>query len=64
MHKALRGLDELAVRTAFLGVSAVVAITVFAYALNTAPVQQLARVPVVGRGVTGLRAVFGKFTAA
>ena len=64
MHKVLRGLDELVLETAYIGVSAIVAIVVFAYALNTAPAQQLARVPFVGRGVSGLRAVFGKFTAA
>ena len=64
MRRLFEGLTDLGVETAYIGVSAILAIVVMAYALNTAPAQQLARVPFVGRGVTGLRAVFGKIAAA
>jgi hypothetical protein len=62
MHltRHLKGLDELAIETAFIGVSAIVAIVVFSYALNSRPVQALARVPFVGAGVTAAQAVVGQ----
>jgi hypothetical protein len=56
----LKGLDELAVETAFIGVSAIVAIVVFAYALNSSPAQRLASVPFVGALVRGGQAVVGQ----
>jgi hypothetical protein len=60
LHRYLKGLDELAMETAAIGVSAIIAIVVFSYALNSRPVQSLASVPVVGPVVTGLRAVVGQ----
>jgi hypothetical protein len=62
MHltRHLKGLDELAVETAFIGVSAIVAIVVFAYALNSRPAQQLSTVPFVGAGVRAAQAVVGQ----
>ena len=60
LSRHLKGLDELAIETAFIGVSAIVAIVVFSYALNSRPVQQLAAVPFVGTLVTGAQAVVGQ----
>jgi hypothetical protein len=60
LHPSLKGLDELAIETAFIGVSAIVAIVVFAYALNSRPVQQLSSVPFVGAGVRAAQAVVGQ----
>jgi hypothetical protein len=60
LHRRLKGLDELLIETAFIGVSAIVAIVVFSYALNSRPVQQLAGVPLVGPLVTGAQAVVGQ----
>jgi len=58
----LKGLDELAIETAFIGVSAIVAIVIFAYALNSAPAQRLASVPFVGAGIRGGQAVVGQIS--
>ena len=58
--RRLKGLDELAIETAFIGVSAIVAIVVFAYALNSGPAQRLASVPFVGAGVRGAQTVVGQ----
>ncbi len=62
MHlpRHFKGLDELAIETAFIGVSAIVAIVVFSYALNSRLVTQLSGVPVVGSLVDGARAVVGQ----
>jgi hypothetical protein len=62
MHllRHFKGLDDLAMETAFIGVSAIVAIVVFSYALNSQPVQQLARVPFVGPLVTGAQTAVGQ----
>lgn len=56
----LKGLDELAIETAFIGVSAIVAIVAFAYVLNSRPAQMLTSVPVIGPGVSAVRAVVGQ----
>jgi hypothetical protein len=62
MHltRHLKGLDELAIETFFIGVSAVIAIVVFAYALNSRPAQTLSGVPYVGAGVRAAQAVVGQ----
>lgn len=60
LHRSLKGLDDLAMETAAIGVSAIVAIVVFSYALNSRPVTALSNVPFVGALVTGLRAVVGQ----
>jgi hypothetical protein len=60
LHRHLRGLDELAIETAFIGVSAIVAIVVFAYALNSRPAQMLSQVPIAGAGVRAAQAVVGQ----
>lgn len=60
MKLDLKGFDELALWTAYIGVSAIVAIIVFSYALNSRLVQSLSGVPVVGTAVTGLQAAVGQ----
>ncbi|MGD0020479.1 MAG: hypothetical protein ABSD62_14650 [Candidatus Limnocylindrales bacterium] len=57
---AFKGLDDTAMETAYIGVSAIVAIVVFAYILNSPLAQRLASVPFVGRLVTGGQAVVGQ----
>ena len=64
LSRRLKGLDELAIETAFIGVSAIVAIVVFSYALNSRPVQQLTSVPFVGPVVSAAQAVVGQVARA
>ena len=63
-HKLSAGIGRLAFETFYIGVSALLFVALGAYLLNTAPVQRLAQVPVLGRGVSGLRAVFAMSTSA
>lgn len=55
-----RGLDEMLLETAFIGVSALVFIVAASYALNTTAAQAASGVPVVGTVVGGLRALVGQ----
>jgi hypothetical protein len=60
MKLNVKGLDNLALGTAYIGVSAVVAIVILSYALNSRLIQGLTGVPVVGTGITALQAAFGQ----
>jgi hypothetical protein len=60
LSRHFKGLDDLAMETAFIGVSAVVAIVVFSYALNSRPVQAVSNVPFLGALLNGARAVVGQ----
>jgi hypothetical protein len=56
----LRGLDEMALETAFIGLSSLVFIVVLATAVNTEVARRLDSVPLVGRVVEGVRALVGQ----
>lgn len=60
MRHLFRGLDELLIETAFIGVSALVAIVIFSYALNSQLAHAVDGVPVAGPAVGGLRALVGQ----
>jgi hypothetical protein len=60
LRKLLRGLDEMALETAFVGVSALVFIVVASWALNSGAAQRLDGVPVVGPVLGGFRALVGQ----
>ncbi|MDE2620633.1 MAG: hypothetical protein KGL54_10775 [Sphingomonadales bacterium] len=60
MRRMLHGLDELAIETAFIGVSALVFIVVAAYALNSAAASRLEGVPLVGAAVGAARTLVGQ----
>ena len=57
MPRWLRGLDDMVFETAYLGVSALVAIVVFAYALGSPPARALEGVPLLGSGIRALRSL-------
>lgn len=59
MRRLVGNLDEMALETAFIGVSALVFIVVATTALNSAPARRLEDVPLLGRAVTGARALVG-----
>lgn len=59
-RRLLHGLDEMAIETAFIGVSALVFIVVAAYALNSAAASRLAGVPVLGAAVGAARTLVGQ----
>lgn len=60
MRRILGGLDELAIETAFIGVSALVFIVVAAWALRTPAAQRLDSVPVLGAVVGAARTLVGQ----
>ena len=60
MRRWLHGLDEMAIETAFIGLSALVFIVVAAYALNTSAAQRLEGVPLVGTAVGAARTLVGQ----
>lgn len=60
MRRWLHGLDEMAIETAFIGVSALVFIVLASYALRSAPAQRLEAVPVVGAAVGAARTLVGQ----
>lgn len=60
MRRWLHGLDELVVETLYIGVSALVAIVILSYLVNTGPAHALDGVPIVGRGVAGVRSLVGQ----
>ncbi len=60
MRRWLHGLDEMAIETAFIGVSALVFIVVASYALRTSAAQRLEAVPVVGAAVGAARTLVGQ----
>lgn len=59
MRRLIRGLDEMALESAFIGVSALVFIVLLAYAVNTSAANRLEGVPLVGQLVGGVRALVG-----
>lgn len=59
-RRLLHGLDEMALETAFIGLSAIVFIVVLAHALSSTPVRRLDSVPLVGQGLEGIRALVGQ----
>lgn len=60
MRRWLHGMDEMALETAFIGVSALVFIVVAAYALNTSAARRLEGVPIVGAALNGARTLVGQ----
>jgi hypothetical protein len=60
VRRYLHGLDEMAIETAFIGVSALVFIVVVAYALQTSAARSLEGVPVLGAAIGGARALVGQ----
>lgn len=59
MRRLVRGLDEMALESAFIGVSALVFIVLLAYAVNSSAANRLEGVPLVGQLVGGVRALVG-----
>ena len=59
LHKLFRGIDEMALETVYIAVSAAVGLVVIVYLLNMKPVTALDGVPGVGWGLRSLRALFG-----
>lgn len=59
MRRLVRGLDEMALESAFIGVSALVFIVLLAYAVNSSAADRLEGVPLVGQLVGGVRALVG-----
>jgi hypothetical protein len=57
MRRLFRGLDEMLLETAFIGVSALVFIVVASYALNSSAAQAASGIPFVGPVVGGLHAL-------
>ncbi len=60
MRRWLHGLDEMAIETAFIGVSALVFIVIASYALRTSAAERLEGVPVAGAAVAAARALVGQ----
>lgn len=60
MRRLLRGLDEMALESAFIGVSSLVFIVVASWALNSSASHQLDRIPVLGQVVGGARVLVGQ----
>lgn len=60
MRRWLHGLDELVVETLYIGVSAIVAIVILSYLLNSQPAHALDSVPLVGKGIAGVRSLVGQ----
>lgn len=56
----LRGLDEMALETAFISVSALVGIVILAYAFNSSWAAALGRIPFVGAVIRGGQALTGQ----
>lgn len=59
MRKLFHGLDHMGLETVYIAVSAVVGTVIINYALNSAPVTALDRVPGLGWGLRSTRALFG-----
>lgn len=59
MRHLARGLDEMALESAFIGVSALVFIVLLAYAVNSSAANRLEGVPLVGQLVVGVRSLVG-----
>lgn len=64
MRRYLGNLDEMALETAFIGLSALVFIVVAAYALDSDASRRLEAVPGIGRAVTAARALVGSVANA
>lgn len=56
----LRGLDEMVLETAFVGLSSLVFLVVLAFALNSEGARRLESLPIAGQIVGGLRALVGQ----
>ena len=60
MRRWLHGMDEMALETAFIGVSALVFIVVAATALNSSAARSLEGAPVIGTVLRGARSLVGQ----
>lgn len=57
MRRWFRGIDDLAIETAYVGVSALIALVVMSWAINSATARRLDSVPFVGKVTSGFRAL-------
>lgn len=60
MRRLFRGLDEMVIETAFVGLSALVFLVVLSWGLNSGAAHRLDQVPLVGSGIAGFRALVGQ----